>query len=99
MFRLRRGEGSFGHCARLEDDDRRLLRASRSVAVEVLVEFAPALPQLFTLEADRGPAEHLAPNPTDKLDDRLRMGLQVQPPCWLGRQPFMAIEIRLGPSS
>jgi hypothetical protein len=61
---VQRGESSFGHRARLKDDDRRLVRASCSVAIEVLVQFAPALPQPFTLLADRGPAEHLAPDPT-----------------------------------
>ena len=48
---------------RLKDDERRLLRASCGIAVEVPVQFAPALPQPFTLLADRGPAEHLAPDP------------------------------------
>ena len=79
--------GSSGHRARLEDDDRRLMRASCRVAVEVSVQFAPALPQPFALPADRGPPEHLALDPTGELDDRLRMGLQVQPPGWLGRTP------------
>jgi hypothetical protein len=32
------------HRARLEDDDRRLLRASCGVSVEVVVQFAPTLP-------------------------------------------------------
>jgi hypothetical protein len=73
----KREDGSSGHRARLGDDDRRLLRASCSVAVEVLVQFAPALPQLFTLLADRSSAEHLAPDPTGQLDDRLRMGLRA----------------------
>jgi hypothetical protein len=54
---------SFGHRSRLKDDDRRLLPAQRSVAVEILVQFAPALPQPFTFLAHRCPAEHLAPDP------------------------------------
>ena len=33
--------------ARLEDNDGRLTRASGCVAVEVLVQFTPALPQPF----------------------------------------------------
>jgi hypothetical protein len=63
-IRGRRWPGSLGRRARLQDDDRCLSRASCSVAVEVLVQFTPALPQLFTFLADRGPAEHLAPDPT-----------------------------------
>ena len=86
--------------ARLEDDYGRLARASRSVAVELLVYVAPELPQAFTFLAHRSPPDHLAPNSTRQLDGRLRVGLEVQPPGWLWRtQPFMAIEIRLGPSS
>ena len=79
--------GSFGHHTRLEDDNRRLSRTTRSVAVEVLVQFAPAPPQPLTLLAHRSPPEHLAPDPTGQLDHRLRMGLQVQPPRWLSRTP------------
>src|SRR6266540_6776386 len=73
--------------ARLEDDDRRLMGTPCSVAVQVLVQFAPTLPKPFTLAAHGGPAEHVAPNHTSHLDDRLRAGLQVQPPGWLGRTP------------
>jgi hypothetical protein len=58
-----RARGSLGRRARLEDDDRRFSRASCGVTVEVLVQFTPALPQAFTLAADCGPAEHLAPDP------------------------------------
>jgi hypothetical protein len=76
---------SFGHHARLEDDDRRLSRTTRSVAVEVLVQFAPPLPQPLTLFTHRSPPEHLAPDPTGQLDHRLRMGPQFQPPGRLSR--------------
>jgi hypothetical protein len=69
--------GSFGHHARLEDDNRRLSRTTRSVAVEVLVQFAPAPPQPLTLLAHCSPPEHLAPDPTGQLDHRLRMGLKI----------------------
>jgi PhoU domain len=79
--------GSFGHHARLEDDNRRPSRASRSVTVEVLVQFAPAPPQPLTLLAHRSSPEHLAPDPTGQLDHRLWMGLQVEPPGWLGWTP------------
>src|SRR5207344_2007077 len=80
-------KGLSGHGARLEDDDRRLLRAPCSVVVQVPVQFAPALPQQFTLSARGGPANHLAPDPTSQLDDRLWLSLQVQPPGWLGLAP------------
>jgi len=56
----------------LENDDRRLLRSSSCIAVEVLVELTPALPQPFTLLAACGPAEHLVSDPACQLDDRLR---------------------------
>jgi hypothetical protein len=43
---------------------------------------------------------HVAPGPVCRLDERARIGLQVQPPGRLGRtHPFMAIETRFGPSS
>jgi hypothetical protein len=64
-----------------------LSRASRSVAVEVLVQFSPALPQPFTILAYRSPPEHLTPDPTGQLDYRLGVGLQIQPPGWLSRTP------------
>src|SRR3972149_910555 len=73
--------------ARLEDDARRRWGASCSEPPRVLAQLPPALPQPFTLVAHRGLAEHLAPDPTCQLDDRLRIGLQVQPPGWLGRTP------------
>jgi hypothetical protein len=46
-----REEGSSGDRARLDDDDRRSSRAPCGVAVELLVQFAEALRQLFTLGA------------------------------------------------
>jgi hypothetical protein len=49
---------SFGRGARLEDDDRRLSRTSGCIAVEVLVQLTPTLPQPVTLPADCGSAEH-----------------------------------------
>ena len=52
------------------------MQASRCVAVEVLVQFTPVLPQPFTLLADCGPAEHLAPDPACQLDDRLQPQLK-----------------------
>ena len=73
--------------ARPEDDDRRLLGTPCCVAVQVPVQFAPAFPQPFTLAAHRSPAEHVAPDPVSQLDDRVRAGLQVQPPGCLGRAP------------
>src|SRR5919106_3623566 len=85
--RLRTHLTEFGRCAWLEDDDCRLSRASGCVAVEVVVQFTPALPKPFTLRANCVSAEHLAPDSACQLDDRLRIGLQVQPPGWLGRAP------------
>jgi hypothetical protein len=92
-------EAHLGRRSRLEDDDCGLSWASCGVTVEVLVQFTPALPQPFTFPTDCGPAAHLAPDPACELDDRLGIGLQVQPPGWAAPQPFMAIETRLGPSS
>ena len=80
--------------------DRSLAWASRGIAVEVLVELTPALPQPYAFLADRGPADHVAPGHPRELDDGVRIRLQVQPPGRLGgTQPFMAIETRLAPSS
>lgn len=58
-----------------EDDDSGRARAPRSVAVELLVQVAPALPQPFTILAHSSPPEHVPPDSTGQLDDRLRVGL------------------------
>jgi hypothetical protein len=55
--------GSFSHRVRLEYYDCRLSRTTRSVAVEVLIQLAPELPQPFTILAHGSPREHIAPGP------------------------------------
>jgi hypothetical protein len=75
------------HLARLEHDDRRLVSASRGVAVEIVVYLAPPLPQLLTFRFPGGPADHFSPDPAGQIDHRLRVSLQVQPPGRLGPAP------------
>ena len=53
------------------------MRATSGEGVEALVDLAPALPQPFTLLTHGRPAEHLAPDPTGELDDRLRWCLFI----------------------
>ena len=95
---MRNRFGSSGRRVRLEDDYLRLLRASRSVAIEVLVDLAPTLPEPFAFLARRSPSEHLTPSSTRQLDDSVWVCLQVQAGS-AAPQPFMAIETWLGPSS
>src|SRR5919109_1745057 len=87
--------------ARLKGDDRRLLRAPCGVAVQVLVQFPPALPKRFTLAAHRRPPEHVA--------RRIPPASSTTASGWACRfnhkagsgapQPFMAMETRSSPSS
>jgi len=70
-----RGDLSSGRSAcrrlsrvRLENHDRSLLRTGCCVAVEVLVQLPPALPQSFAFDAERGPADDLASRPTRKVE-------------------------------
>ncbi len=72
---------------RLEDDDRGRLRSPRRVAVQLFVQFTPPLPQPLALRAGCRPGNDVASGATGEVDYGLRVRLQVQPPCRLGRGP------------
>ena len=71
----------------LEDDDGGLPRAASGKVVESLVQLAPTLPQSLALPGHRRSPADFVPDSAGQLDDRPRVGLEVQPPGWFGGTP------------
>ena len=96
---MRKGFGSFGRRV-AEDDDLRFSRASRRVAIDVLVQFAPTLPEPFAFFAHRGPADYLVAGPPASSTTLFGCACRFSHHAGSAApQPFMAIVTMLGPSS
>lgn len=70
-----------------EDGGGGLPPAASGKVVESLVQLAPTLPQSLALRGHRGSPADFVPDSAGQLDDRPRVGLEVQPPGWFGGTP------------